>query len=83
MPTTTKDTENMTNDIAEAIRDLRLAEQEILAESLRVKSERIHELETEVRLLKDLLVQWQTAPRPQTQPFARRDSVPRRWKVKT
>ena len=70
-------------DVAEAVRDLRLAEQEILATSLKEKSEKIHQLEAEVRFLKDLLVQWQAAPRPQVQPSPRRGAVPRRWRLMT
>lgn len=70
-------------EIAEAARSLRLAEQEIMAESLRVKSDRIRELEAEVRFLRDLLVQMQAAPRTQVQAAPRRLEVPKRWKVKT
>jgi len=77
----TKDIEE--REILKAVRDLRLAEQEILGESLRKKSERIRELEAEVRFLKDLLVQWQAAPRPQAQLSPRHGSVPRRWKIQT
>jgi hypothetical protein len=70
-------------DISEAVRDLRLAEQEILAESLREKNKKIHQLEAQVRFLKDLLVQVQVTPRPQAQPSFRRAEVPRRWRIKT
>ena len=77
----TKDNQGI--DISEAVRDLRLAEQEILAESLREKSERIHQLEAQIRFLKDLLVQVQATPRPQAQPSFRRTEVPRRWRIKT
>jgi hypothetical protein len=77
----TKDIE--VGEILKVARDLRLAEQEILGESLRKKSEKIRELEAEIRFLKDLLVHWQSAPRPQAQPSPRHGSVPRRWKVQT
>ncbi len=81
--TVTSEKEKQEQEIFEAVRDLLLSQAAIAGESLKQKRERIRELESEVRFLKDLLTQWQAVPRPLVQPSPRSAQVPRRWKVQT
>ena len=73
----------------EDVRDLRLAEQGLMTQSLNVKAARIGELEAEVRYLRRLLNELLAAPKAQplprvssTPPAVRPAGVPpRRWKA--
>jgi len=64
----------------------RLAEQDIFRQSLGTKQERIEELESEVRYLRDLLNSALAVPRTQLAPAApqprRLTPVPKRWNVR-
>ncbi len=73
------------NEFEKDFRDLRLAEQAILKESLDAKNERLEELESEVRYLRRLLNDLLAAPRPQLQASPQLaqgggKDVPRRWR---
>jgi|GEM_PF-3571937 len=59
------------------VRDLRLAEQSLMRESLEVKAERIHELESEVFYLRRLLNETLAVPRVQPSASAMVLSSPR------
>ncbi|MBL0058557.1 MAG: hypothetical protein IPP35_05525 [Elusimicrobia bacterium] len=73
----------------EDVRDLRLAEQELMRQAVQAKAARIGELEAEVRYLRRLLNEMLAVPKaqPQPQPATVRAparpaaDLPRRWKA--
>jgi hypothetical protein len=86
---TTREVSAMNVLFEEDVRDLRLAEQGLMTQSLNVKTARIGELEAEVRYLRRLLNEMLA---PKAQPLPRVSSVvppvgrpagvpPRRWKA--
>ena len=73
-------------DIEQATLENKLAEQEILRQSLEDKNRRIWELEKRIEILEDMLnraasvrVQY---PQPQPQPLPAARGAPRRWNPK-
>ncbi len=68
------------------VRDLRLAEQDILRQSLEEKNQRIIALEQRVELLEEMLNRLATQravyPQPLPQPLPAHKAVPRRWTVR-
>lgn len=71
-------------NVEEAVRELRLAEQEILRQSLEEKAARVLDLERELESLRRMMDSWVMTPRPMPQPAASRPvrrEVPRRWRL--
>jgi hypothetical protein len=73
-------------DIEQAILENKLAEQEILRQSLEDKTRRIWELEKKVELLEDMLNRMSSVrvhyPQPLPQRIPQHRGAPRRWSVK-
>ena len=71
-------------NIEEAARDNKLAELEILRQSLEDKDERINKLQVRVELLEAMLnrVSAAQAYQPQPQPLPAFRTAPRRWSVR-
>lgn len=73
--------------VEEDVRDLRLAEQELMRQAVQAKAARIGELEAEVRYLRRLLNEMLAVPKAQPQPATVRAparpaaDLPRRWKA--
>jgi hypothetical protein len=71
-------------EVERSLLERRLAEQDILRQSLEEKNAKIKELEVEVRTLRDLLNSAVVSQRPAYAPAVqpqRRFEVPRRWSV--
>ena len=71
---------------AEDVLTLRLAEQALYKQSLEEKDERVKELDSEVRYLRNLLHSLTAVPRPalaasKTLPLPKAAPTPQRWKV--
>lgn len=73
-------------DIEDAARENKLAELEILRQSLEDRDRRIWELEKKVELLEGMLNRMASArvgyPTPQLQPLPPHRPAPRRWSVR-
>ncbi len=73
-------------DICEAARENKLAELEILRQSLEERDGRIWELARKIEILEGMLNRWGSLrsafPQPQPTPFSPLKPAPRRWSVR-